>query len=447
MQDKPPFIASQKIFLLDAETSDPRRFLSPDFFRRLRVGERLDDSKEGLDDSPWKPTSRDKLFLDGGPRRLCLTTDAGIGKTTTLRWAEQQIGRQHPDRLAIYVQLSDLPTQADLYVGILAELLLIRSQAQLDRAKAGEIVTSLLQSGHLVLLVDALDQTLSDTSADAKLRTLARFLQLDARNCSATVAGRPYAIDHYWDTLFDDRSWRFAQLATFTSQQQREYLGSERFDHLHRLDVEVLAVPRALETIRVVPTDELDDLSTAADVYWRAVDVMLEKGFKSHLVRRSDPTGEFTIEDAHRLLAMLAFEMSREDNFASVNEDEMDEFLQQVWQRHYNHSPWASLERFKDRLRLLGRLNEFLEHAVLDVRDLSELQWKNRSLQEFFAGLWLARYASEDDLPWIEQSVYQPVYEASSVYREDRRGALYWSWRFAAEMPEEGRRWRAGCAP
>ena len=87
------------------------------------------------------------------------------------------------------------------------------------------------------------------------------------------MAGRPYAIDRYWDALFDDSSWRFAQLATFTSDQQREYLGPERFDHLHRLDVEVLAVPRALETIRVVPTDELDDLSTAADVYWRAVEV------------------------------------------------------------------------------------------------------------------------------------------------------------------------------
>jgi len=128
VQDKPPFIASQQILLLDAEAENPRRFLSPHFFRELRVQEHLEESKQAFAESPWKSASRDELFLDGGPRRLCLTTDAGIGKTTTLQWAEQQIGRQHPDRLAIYVQLSDLPTQTDLYVTTLAELLMIRSQ-------------------------------------------------------------------------------------------------------------------------------------------------------------------------------------------------------------------------------------------------------------------------------------------------------------------------------
>ena len=124
-----------------------------------------------------------------------------------------------------------------------------------------------------------------------------------------------------------------------------------------------------------------------------------------------------------------------------VSAQDMDEFLEAVWRRQQPHSPWGSLERLKGRLRLLGILNDFLEHAVLDVRELVQLYWKNRSLQEFFAGLWLARYAPEEDHDWIARSIYQPVYEQGRR-GEDQRGSLYWMWRFAAEMPEEGRRWK-----
>ena len=449
VQDKPPYISSQQMMLLHAGIQNPRHFLSPDFFRRVRHD--VETSEQACNESPWAPTSREDLFLNNAPHRLCLTTDAGIGKTTTLLWAQQQIGRRHPDRLPLFLQLSDLPDRSELVTSTFAEWMLICSKEPLDRRLAIEVIERLLPSGRLVLLVDALDQTLSDTSAEPKLRMLARFLQLDGRQCPAVVAGRPYAIDRFWDTLFGKITWRFAQLSAFNDDEQRHYLGPQRYEHLGRLDVDILSVPRALETIRVVPTVDLDDLGTAADVYCRAVDAMLEKAFNADLVRR-DLTARLTIDDARRLLAMLAFEMSRDENFSAVEADDMDEFLQQLWQRYHSRLPWASLERLKDRLRLLAALNEFLEHAVLDVRDLSELRWKNRSLQEFFVGYWLARYADDADLDWIKVSIYQPNYDeqSRSFYREDRRGPLYWVWRFAAEMPEAGRRgksWLCSMSP
>ncbi|MCH7725668.1 MAG: formylglycine-generating enzyme family protein, partial [Planctomycetes bacterium] len=126
-----------------------------------------------------------------------------------------------------------------------------------------------------------------------------------------------------------------------------------------------------------------------------------------------------------------------------VEEEEMDEFIEGVWDHQGKPARGESLERLKDRLRRLGQLNDFLEHAVLDVHDLSQLYWKNRSLQEFFAGLWLASYATKEDVPWITRAVYQPVYEEGGTRAEDkRRWPLYWEWRFAAEMPDSGRRWR-----
>ena len=101
-------------------------------------------------------------------------------------------------------------------------------------------------------------------------------------------------MDRYWDCLFHDGPWRFAQVAPFDQEQQQAYLGPERYRHLQRLDVQVLAVPRALETIRTLTLEQLDQLRTASDVYWRATQTMLDKAFTSAEVRRA----EFTTDSA-----------------------------------------------------------------------------------------------------------------------------------------------------
>ena len=47
-------------------------------------------SQEG---NPWRPISRRELFFGDAVRWLCLTADAGVGKTTTLKWVEQETDR------------------------------------------------------------------------------------------------------------------------------------------------------------------------------------------------------------------------------------------------------------------------------------------------------------------------------------------------------------------
>jgi hypothetical protein len=83
-----------------------------------------------------------------------------------------------------------------------------------------------------------------------------------------------------------------------------------------------------------------------------------------------------------------------------------------------------------------------MDHAVSDSAELQDVHWKNRTLQEFFAGLWMSYYASEADHAWLADSVHLPD--------DERTGSLEWVWRFAAEMHPEGRaplRWIGSMAP
>jgi formylglycine-generating enzyme required for sulfatase activity len=441
----PPFIASQRFFLLDAGADVSQLRLGP---AGLRSGE---DRGEHVDkgqraSGPWKPVSRRGLFLDPSIRRLCVVTDAGVGKTTALEWAEQEIGRHAPDCLALLVEMRDLPETRAHYLSAgpagpasaLVERLRDRCGLALSDDVGRRILERLIDAGRLTLLVDAIDQTSVEENVERKLRELRDFIRYNAPQCRVVVAGRPYAVDRYWSSLFVPECWRFAQVAPFTEEEQRAYLGQERFGHLQRLQVEVLSVPRALETVRRVDVGHLEQLRTASDVYWRATQEMLVKAFENREVRREG----FTIDRARWLLAVLAFEMAREGNFAEVPRDEMAAFRRRVWERHKAHGPWETLGEFTQQLRLLGKLNALIEYAISEDTDLQDIRWKNRSLQEFFAALWMTYYAEEDDQEWVRASVFRPG--------DEQTAELESVWRFAAEMPGEGRspaRWVRCMAP
>lgn len=445
MPDKPPFIASQSIWLLDSTVQDARSHLNSS---GLRLPEETRDLSEKAErsNSHWKPVARNELFFSGSIGRLCLSTDAGVGKTTTLEWVEQAIGEHRPDAVALLLEMRQLPDTRKHYLEsgangappLLVDTFRIRGGLDMGEADCRRVLQTLIGQGRLTLLIDAIDQTFAEENVSQKLQELQKFLQHDVPRCPAVIAGRPYAVDRYWNDLFAQPGWRFAQLAPFSESEQKAYLGEERFSHLKRLDVEVLSVPRALETVRILKIDKLNELRTASDVYWRAVQTMLEKAFENREVR----VAGFTIDSARWLLAVLAFEMVREGNFSGVTRTEMPDFRRRVWQRHKDACDWETLEEFRRQLRLLGKLNVFMDYAVSNDTELQQIHWKNRSLQEFFAGMWIAFYASEQDQQWLAENVYLPKVEATN--------SLEWTWRFAAEMPAEGRaplRWVRSMAP
>ena len=77
-------------------------------------------------------------------------------------------------------------------------------------------------------------------------------------------------------------------------------------------------------------------------------------------------------------------------------------------------------------------MNTFLSHGLLDVGELNQMQFRNRSLQEFLAALWMARHCTDDDSAELSGWLYRTEEPLSEEY--------YWVWRFATEMPPLGRR-------
>ena len=104
-----------------------------------------------------------------------------------------------------------LEPAADGALAVLAEALADRTDPRLDDAAAARVVKHLLAQDRLTLLVDAIDQTLPEEHVGRKLQELHKFLHAEGRHCRAVVAGRPYAVDRYWNCLFHDGPWRFAQ--------------------------------------------------------------------------------------------------------------------------------------------------------------------------------------------------------------------------------------------
>ena len=161
-----------------------------------------------------------------------------------------------------------------------------------------------IRRGEFTLLVDALDQSNRAREPERCAQALADFLCTHA-TARCVVSGRPFAVQHYWKTLFAKSGpWELVQLGDFDKTQQEEFLGPERATKLSQLDADVLAIPRALETILALDLGELESVRTASDVYWRCVQRMLLKG-------KEDQRVQISMELAQKLLALLAFEMVR----------------------------------------------------------------------------------------------------------------------------------------
>ncbi|MBX7168087.1 MAG: SUMF1/EgtB/PvdO family nonheme iron enzyme [Pirellulales bacterium] len=469
---KPPWIDSQRMLALRGGR-DPWPHLQPAAFRR---GRRDRSPASELDTRgaprtgrprrrrkrPWCKTNKRWLFLDWllrakeTHRWLCVTTDGGIGKSTLLRWAEAAIARHAPGYFAVYLDLPRVaaPVAGEPPLAWILRVVVAKVRATLaetgpsgirsDAQQLAAQLVRLLHAGRLVLLVDALDQTQSlDPQTVAKVDLLGRFLAEYGPACRVVVAGRPHGVVRYRHSLFAQPHWRFAQLSPFTENEVREYLGPERFDLLGQLDVDVLAIPRFLELIRrELPLGQLRKLRTGSGVYHACMTQDLERIAKQDL-RGSHGVARLKSEHAEQLLALLAFAMLRQENFAGVPAQEFADFRAGLWRHYQGELLISSPEAFEERLDLVGQANEVLDHGYLDNDGLRQVYWRDPTLQAFFAALWIVKYASAADLAWWADHVFlSPPMEVDAF--------LYSVWRFACEMPltrVSAKRWTAAMEP
>ncbi|MFO0870513.1 MAG: SUMF1/EgtB/PvdO family nonheme iron enzyme [Pirellulales bacterium] len=468
--DLPPFIPDQQLWLLD-EIPNARPFLTPEYFRRRRGGGVREEMPDhGGEEDPWRLVTRRQLFFEHRFRRLCLATPGGIGKTTTLGWlaaesAERAL-RGEDQELAIYVELGALPDKCEQYLGSWKKpgKLIDAFQSWLDTVSdvnnrvvrrgssrpgraAGSphqrrqderedlhgLLERTLRRGELLLLVDGLDQTRTPAQGkrNPKVAALAEFLAGEGAHCRVVLAGRPHALDQFWGDLFDNavwgqrRDWRYAQLGDFTKEQQKKFLGTERFSRLQALDAEQLGVPRMLEAVRKLPLATLDTLRTASDVYAAVVTNLFDKDERVSGTRKLDR------DEALRTLAAIAFALVRAGNYEGVSNADYGEFVRQLYRAQGRHVGWRNEATLKAALQELGRTNSVLDYCFLEShRKLTDIYFRNVTLLEFFAALWLARFARPEDSGWFVARPHDPHAE-----RENEN--LYRVWRFLAEMPSD----------
>ncbi|NLS93549.1 MAG: SUMF1/EgtB/PvdO family nonheme iron enzyme [Planctomycetaceae bacterium] len=385
--------------------------------------------------------------LDGQPGfrldRTVLVSDAGIGKTTNLEWLHSQLNEPGGETVAFLVKVAELPMDPE---ELLPKVLLRQFRLAAGnghnrvRSQKKRLLERLQRQGRLVLLLDALDQTPEDNAWI--LRSL-KDLSNDPlwQECRIVISSRFFAVHQWWDKLFaGDPSWRFVQLQEFSEPEQRATLG-DRYDAIPAEARQILSVPRVLDYVRQMKDEDLSALRTASDVYWFATKGMLTDGVLAREAQGLDP------DEAQLLLSAIALEMTAAGNFdrAEVNEvfkgriaDRCCDYYERQGIRTVRNRDWIAWCRKK--LNRLSAMNTFLENGMLEAGCTRQIQWRNRSLQEFYAALWLSKFGCEQDAQGVWDRVEFGRRVSLSGLSEDQGNNLYyWLWRYAAEMPADAR--------
>lgn len=489
MLDNPPFIESQRILLL-TETENPHEYIKPSFLRSRRTGASRPGDAEPMEARKQVEIDRDQ-FLGARPiegcdlRRTVLYTDAGIGKTSNLEWLHWKINTAGDGRLALLVPVHELPGSLDRF---LPDTLVPRfrclwrdnspvpgnSGEDLKPEVAEQILRRLRDQGRLVLLLDALDQTVAGST---QIDTLCQIVSGEPwHSCRIVLSARPYALVRDWDTLFKNHrtiGWRFVEVEEFDERQQETYLGKtadgkSRYREFIRPETrEILGTPRVLSYLRGLSDAALGEIRTVSDVYYRSLRHLVKEGMEKRpqAAAMGLPDGAVApakvsnsaIRRTMELLGAIAFEMTCwpapaeggppgttpvvGPNFVQIEPGDFGRFVDLVMAREQRRNEERRVKRDPttaidiDRLAVL---NGILEHGFFDSSDrgdrgegLEQILWRNRSLQEFCAAYWMSQCCLEDDLPTLDRWLYLRDDPASEAY--------YWIWRYAVEMPDRGR--------
>ena len=217
--------------------------------------------------------------------------------------------------------------------------------------------------------------------------------------------------------------------------------------------------------IRNLPESKLHGLKSAADVYYLAIYELIKRGMeKSAPARQMGCSGEppEKVQDraillTFQLLSRIAFDMASRKinvqvkdasgetqwamrpNFYRVARGKMPALIQRLEDEHTNN-------QFGRDWDALSALNTVLSHAVFDanVGGLVEIEFRNRSLQEFLCAYYLSQHAwpegkSPQDVKLqgandrLADMLWQWIYLPFDAESED----YYYVWQFLCDMPDD----------
>ena len=475
------FVPDQAIYWLDPKAKLDKPINKRDWLQTHHLPEFVEDPKKD-EKSPWKRIdrieARTEFLKNLGPagdaskrKLLCFTASAGVGKSIALDQIAY-LRSLDPEHVVIRYHFSQLPTNsAHFWLAGVEQRSLIQSESirplvlallntvfptgEEDRnwpalSDAYEqaillLIETKIQKGQVTLIVDGLDEFngieegATEGTRKERAKALKGLLNNDkCRNLHCVVAGRPYSIvDDNWEDLFESKGpsartnggseWEFCLAALFTEEQSRRFLGA-RYEKLGSLQAQTPLTPRHLEVIRTLLEERFGNLHSLACVYWE----MLQASLVKDLTRKDKkdfygpPKVPVKPEQYIGYLAALAFlTLESPGDLKSLKlDDHEDTLFDRVMQiRSWKHSN-DSLERKKE--VIAGLNSSTIEFNYWRQGNL-QVVWKDRTVMDFFAALWLVRYATDKQREAICKQV--PRRGKQDLY-ENRRDL----WTFIAGM-------------
>lgn len=164
-------------------------------------------------------------------------------------------------------------------------------------------------------------------------------------------------------------------------------------------------MPRVLSYLRRLPDSDYAQIETAADVYFRAIGELLKQGLLHSDDARLPGWGDHqppgaphaqNVREAWKLLGAIAYAMTCRQirqmdptsgtlllvpNFDRIDAGQFEDFEAELEQRYRSKAKAGLAQDWT----ALAALNDILEHGVFDtdLEGLEEVQFRNRSLQEF----------------------------------------------------------------
>jgi len=463
------------MYWLDLDRDKRSVGLEPEIFRLAEGEQNANSEIDGssadicrrfrLNENPWKPVSRNQVLhdgkqLDGSPwHYLCITVGAGTGKTMAAKQAEYLLAEADYQALNIFIEFSEIKHGANAIMGTSVTsavsdqntpLLIQKLQSvgtgnnRMSGRDAWELLQHKIRSGQLTLIVDAIDQFRGkiDLARDAASALKDFLVRYPSVRC--IVTGRPYAIQRFSGELFDDQDWNIVQLGKFTEDQAKRRINNDtKWNWLSRQGNISMGVPRWIDVLVSVDEHQLgDDVQTLSDLYLLSLEKLMKGARKEQL----EAIDEYS---AWYLFAMLAFEMITDPDgpfrgqSAGISSDDIDSFKDRIWSERQvvttDHgrparlkAAFANYEAFDKKLGQLGALNEMLDDPVIagnedDPSELKQIFWRDQTLQDMFAALWMTRWATEDDCEKLRSKLFVRWRKETADYED--------MWRLATEMP------------
>ena len=424
--------------------------LSDDEKKQSGKGLAVEQYRRLFEKQPEKATSRKAATR----ARLCVTEDAGSGKSVFTRHLQSVMASKEGQQaffdgepgLVVRWEGREKSWPFDVRGDLKNALTGLCD----DRSVTAEqVVDFAIQHRRVCLILDALDQvtdyltpqgTLIDRSL--LLDKIFSFLKSDeGLNCHVVITGRSYAVTQEGDgRRFPHHEWMFATLEGFDERQQRRYLreflsGREWKDFLpcHAEMAELLQVPVILSLIAEIGGDiararhqprnhaVLEHLQNRGDVYLRAHEKLAERAAANLDSVSDSDLARWELILAAAAFAMMCDKMQRR-NYAVVGTHAVANLRQATrrWARQVAGEPLSAEDQIKpndwDTLTLFSQLTK---HKSVEKSSPSILSWKHRGWMEYFAGLYLARYAS--------------VEAAEEAAKFSNDADWFWTWRFAIE--------------